>query len=463
MSSNQHKFGCFFVCSLFATASLQQQNSLSDLSTHIPLHTPHQPIEYSQQYQYNPSNHLQVQIHRPQPMYPLLRNGVGYNPYIRFADTEYANHLGNYTNYGKHCMYQSWMQQLYPNTQIVPNLHYASQQYAFNQLDNQSRCVPSLQYSSPHDFDQFDKQSPRNTPTVAAHNTHTPVDVKPVANLSPLLHDNRFTEVDESSHTTICAKPKNMKRKTASRPMNSFMLYSKVHRNKVHTLYPHLDNRTVSKLLGETWYQMQQGPKCQYTNLAAELKKEHSLYHPDFDWKSEVTVNADDNITPDDPDTSDSFDAERSGSSSNKSGPCTVTYDDCSEDTPSPGSITDQWTPSMKVLKLAPTPAQLRRKRAQAEDSVNAEKIDSPTISTASSEDNFTQNLLFKYQSRINALPRFDFTAYKLPEWAQKTAHPSPYNTEPYKKRYQYHTTRKLTGERFFGPNFDLDGAKGNL
>lgn len=44
------------------------------------------------------------------------------------------------------------------------------------------------------------------------------------------------------------------KKKKIRRPMNSFMLYAKRHRSQVHQLYPLCDNRTVSKILSETWY-----------------------------------------------------------------------------------------------------------------------------------------------------------------------------------------------------------------
>lgn len=196
---------------LFATASLQQQNGLPDIPAHIPLHTPHQPIDYSQQYQYNQSNHAQMQLHRPQPLYSLIRNGSAFNPYIRLADPEYANHYGNLTNYGKQYMYQSWMHHMYPNPQYMPNHNYNTTQYHINPLDNQPRFASNQHFPSPHNFDQLERQPPRNTPTMG-HNAHSPVDVKPSPNISPLFHANRYAEEVKFSNG-VCDIPKKIKTK----------------------------------------------------------------------------------------------------------------------------------------------------------------------------------------------------------------------------------------------------------
>ena len=45
------------------------------------------------------------------------------------------------------------------------------------------------------------------------------------------------------------------------RPMNAFMIFSKRHRALVHQKHPNQDNRTVSKILGEWWYQLGPGGK----------------------------------------------------------------------------------------------------------------------------------------------------------------------------------------------------------
>ena len=53
--------------------------------------------------------------------------------------------------------------------------------------------------------------------------------------------------------------------------MNAFMIFSKRHRALVHQKHPHQDNRTVSKILGEWWYNLGAKDKQKYVDLAAQV------------------------------------------------------------------------------------------------------------------------------------------------------------------------------------------------
>jgi len=53
--------------------------------------------------------------------------------------------------------------------------------------------------------------------------------------------------------------------------MNAFMIFSKRHRALVHQKHPHQDNRTVSKILGEWWYNLGAKDKQKYIDLAAQV------------------------------------------------------------------------------------------------------------------------------------------------------------------------------------------------
>ena len=55
------------------------------------------------------------------------------------------------------------------------------------------------------------------------------------------------------------------------RPMNAFMIFSKVHRTMVHKRNPNQDNRTVSKILGEWWYALGAKEKQKYHDLAYKV------------------------------------------------------------------------------------------------------------------------------------------------------------------------------------------------
>ncbi|XP_068733422.1 protein capicua homolog isoform X2 [Montipora capricornis] len=68
------------------------------------------------------------------------------------------------------------------------------------------------------------------------------------------------------------------------RPMNAFMIFSKRHRALVHQKHPHQDNRTVSKILGEWWYNLGPQAKQKYQDLAAQVKEAHFRAYPHWKW-----------------------------------------------------------------------------------------------------------------------------------------------------------------------------------
>jgi len=53
--------------------------------------------------------------------------------------------------------------------------------------------------------------------------------------------------------------------------MNAFLIFSKRHRTLVHQRHPNLDNRAVSKILGEWWYAMDPESKAKYYELAKQV------------------------------------------------------------------------------------------------------------------------------------------------------------------------------------------------
>lgn len=70
------------------------------------------------------------------------------------------------------------------------------------------------------------------------------------------------------------------------RPMNAFMIFSKRHRPLVHQKFPNQDNRTVSKILSEWWYALDQNKKKEYQKLAGQIRDAHFKAHPEWKWTS---------------------------------------------------------------------------------------------------------------------------------------------------------------------------------
>lgn len=57
----------------------------------------------------------------------------------------------------------------------------------------------------------------------------------------------------------------------ARRPMNAFLIFCKRHRSVVRDRYPHLENRSVTKILGEWWANIEPTEKVLYTELAKQV------------------------------------------------------------------------------------------------------------------------------------------------------------------------------------------------
>lgn len=382
----------------FMTAALHQQNTPSNIPTEVgPSNTATQPIQYQ-------CDKMNVQV--PQPSYPvaksspLARNIPAYYPYLRYSDREYANYE-QYLNYA-YCY--PWMQQMYPNmSHYLPNQQYTSQ-YNPNYINSPITRASQYQHHKPP-YNTI--QSGNQLPTLLHHTTGQNASASPI--VKPMVQKALMFDSTENT-TEPLNRPRKMKRKAATRPMNSFMLYSKVHRNKVHSLYPHLDNRTVSKLLGETWYRMESNTKCQYTALAADLKKDHTEYGPKK---------------------KDSADSEMS---------------ELPEATGATSVSPVQFDETKPIYKLDPTPMQVISTSLENSETIEQFKWSLQNSSTGS----FSRRLLLKYEGRINQLPQFDFSNYQLPEWAKKQTQT---RSKPYAKS---EPSKNITGDFFFGPDFDI-------
>lgn len=70
------------------------------------------------------------------------------------------------------------------------------------------------------------------------------------------------------------------------RPSNSFILFSRKYRPLVHQRHPNSDNRTVSKILGQWWYNLDQSEKNKYRVEAFQQKEDHFKKHPEWKWCS---------------------------------------------------------------------------------------------------------------------------------------------------------------------------------
>ncbi|XP_053608960.1 uncharacterized protein LOC128674462 [Plodia interpunctella] len=70
----------------------------------------------------------------------------------------------------------------------------------------------------------------------------------------------------------------------ARRPMNAFLIFCKRHRSVVRDKYPNLENRSITKILGEWWANLDKEDKACYTGLAKQYKDAFLSANPDFKW-----------------------------------------------------------------------------------------------------------------------------------------------------------------------------------
>lgn len=53
--------------------------------------------------------------------------------------------------------------------------------------------------------------------------------------------------------------------------MNAFLIFCKRQRAVVKERFPQLENRAVTKILGEWWANLEEGEKSSYTDLAKQV------------------------------------------------------------------------------------------------------------------------------------------------------------------------------------------------
>ncbi|KAJ8927517.1 hypothetical protein NQ314_020014 [Rhamnusium bicolor] len=69
------------------------------------------------------------------------------------------------------------------------------------------------------------------------------------------------------------------------RPMNAFMVWSRIRRKRISHDYPRLHNSEISKLLGAEWKLLSEGEKRPFIDEAKRLRSQHMLEHPDYKYR----------------------------------------------------------------------------------------------------------------------------------------------------------------------------------
>lgn len=356
--------------------------------------------------------------------------------------------------------------------------HYAPEQAQHSQFNFNQSAPATNPNGSQGDF-QSRSNAPQQRPTAASSDKTKPK--------TPLGAPQSATKKN--------GKAQSANKKKIPRPMNSFMIYAKRHRAQVHLAHPKCDNRKVSKILSETWYAMDAEKKQKYHDLSVEMRREHYRMFPDFKWRSEVPTTPTDFKEVRSPKELPSQ-AKKPPSNANEGSlntenvqnnvwthspslPITPTS---TENSLSPlyfgASIPISHEPIVPNVQpefcLGPTPAQLGLKRKNKKSKPADLKIQNPSTNAGAASNATTDNPDLPFVSNnphfkqlFTELPVFDFSTYRTEqEWNASPSPPSmTYNTNSRKrastKQPAHLPNKRLVGERFFGPDFNLNHFEG--
>lgn len=399
----------------------------------------------------------------------------------------------------------------------MPSAYETQQHYApFNAFDsqqpiNQSMMVPDNRYFNRYERSlSYDPQiMPMDGMQAASMPTKQSIDYNyqtsmntgyntqpSLTEMKPVRSTSHHSEMVHNSHQVKCQSDSTKKK--VRRPMNSFMLYAKRHRTQVHQLYPLCDNRTVSKILSETWYALDPIKKQLYHSFAAEMREEHFRLHPNFKWKTSSDSNSlqkpIDNRTfaelkpVTDKNLLSSNDSKMPSTDfgygqyedlmhpfpitpSTESSLSPVNFNDAAKQVNEPFSVESQ-----KEFRLGPTPAQLghyRNKPIQSsKTNVSSKEDDVTIVNDCRSNDDDNKMLISnqtQFKKRFQSLPQFDFSNYRMSnEWDTSPTSPSvTYNSrkraQPKPAAAEMHQAKRIVAERFFGPDFNVNTYQGGF
>ncbi|XP_071052840.1 uncharacterized protein [Onthophagus taurus] len=73
--------------------------------------------------------------------------------------------------------------------------------------------------------------------------------------------------------------------KHIKRPMNAFMVWSRIRRKHISNDYPRLHNSEISKVLGTEWKTLSECDKRPFIDEAKRLRTQHMMDHPGYKYK----------------------------------------------------------------------------------------------------------------------------------------------------------------------------------
>jgi len=149
-----------------------------------------------------------------------------------------------------------------------------------NESSSKSTCSPS---ETGHQNEVQDRLNVPTTPANTLASTPQPSSKTPA--------DTHEAELDVKPDKSTSSQQQSITSNISSnigteqkRPMNAFLLFCKRQRSLVREKYPNLENRGITKILGDEWTKLDKEQKSKYTDLARQHKEAFMKANPDFKW-----------------------------------------------------------------------------------------------------------------------------------------------------------------------------------